>query len=63
MNSVDNEKNRVIIMIYPLGTGLWMRWRNVMISLTSEALQELNNLMDSRRDQAYGVRLFVKAVG
>lgn len=34
-----------------------------MISLTSEALQELNNLMDSRRDQAYGVRLFVKAVG
>lgn len=34
-----------------------------MIDLTSEALEELKNLMDNRRDNAYGVRLFVKAVG
>lgn len=34
-----------------------------MIILTPEALEELKNLMDNRRDNAYGVRLFVKAVG
>ena len=34
-----------------------------MINLTPEALVELKNLMDNRRDTAYGVRLFVKAVG
>lgn len=34
-----------------------------MIILTPEALEELKNLMDNRRDNVYGVRLFVKAVG
>lgn len=63
MNTVDNEKKHVIINLHPLGLGLWLKWRNVMIDLTSEALEELKNLMDNRRDNAYGVRLFVKAVG
>lgn len=63
MNTVDNGKNHAIINLYPLGLGLWLKWRNVMIDLTSEALEELKNLMDNRRDNAYGVRLFVKAVG
>lgn len=34
-----------------------------MINLTPEALQELNHMMDNRRHKAYGVRIFVKAVG
>lgn len=63
MNSVDNFKKAVMIKIYPLGMGLFVRWRNVMINLTPEALGELKNMFDTRRDLSYGVRVFVKAVG
>lgn len=34
-----------------------------MINLTPEALSELKNMFDTRRDLSYGVRVFVKAVG
>ncbi len=34
-----------------------------MINLTPEALEELKNLLSNRRENDYGVRVFVKAVG
>lgn len=34
-----------------------------MINITSDAYSELKNMMDNRRDNTYGIRVFVKAVG
>ena len=34
-----------------------------MINLTSEAYNELKSMMDNRRDETYGIRVFVKSVG